>query len=510
MKKSMLRFITLMLALVISAAMIVSCGNNGGQKDTPADTTPTPGGENATPGAADTTTAAPVETEPPVPEDDELLLDTSKRFDGQTLNMMIRQEYQDEFMSGTPYGDVINDTAYNRDVTICDQLGIEINYIPIAQGSKNQTYNDTIRNDVLSNTRQFDVTASYAYYTTALSTEGLFHNWLDVPNVDLTRVWWGARSDMADTLTINGKLYLISGDASYLYTQKAFAVFFNKTVLETRDIVNAGDLYQLVHDGKWTLDKTIEYSSSISSDLDGNGVYDDSDLYGLVTYLKTSVDNFFPCFGINIVTKDSSGNYALSVNNEHTIAVTEKLNELFYGDNRTYLVTKKAESVKMFVNDCAAFTLGGLEWYPSFKEMTSDYGVLPYPKFDENQQKYATSVSDPYSLFGILNTCEKLDMVGSAMELYGYYNYTELTPAYYEIVLKGKAARDSESFAMLDLVHDSISFDLGFFYSGALGNPAQMFRKLLANETSANFSSYWETNEATLDANVKALIEAHK
>lgn len=423
--------------------------------------------------------------------------------------MMIRKEYQNEFMSETANGDIINDTAYNRDIKISEDLGITINYIPVAQGSKNQTYNDTIRNAVLGGTKEFDVTASYAYYTTALSTEGLFCNWLDVPNVDFTRVWWGSRSGMAEQLTINNKLYLISGDASFLYTQKAFAVFFNKSLLENNNIVKSDDLYALVHDGKWTLDKLIEYSSSLSADLDGNGIYDDRDRYGLVTYLKTSVDNFFPCFGVDIVTKDDSGNYHVAVNNEHTVAVTEKLNQLFYTDNRTYLVTKKAESVSAFVGDHAAFTLGGLEWYPSFKEMTSDYGVLPYPKFDENQKNYATSVSDPYSLFGVLNTCDKLEMVGAAMELYGYYNYTELTPAYYEIVLKGKAARDSESFAMLDIVHDSISFDLGFFYSGALGNPAQMFRKLLADSTSANFASYWETNGKALEANVKVLIEAY-
>ena len=55
----------------------------------------------------------------------------------------------------------------------------------------------------------------------------------------------------------------------------------------------------------------------------------------------------------------------------------------------------------------------------------------------------------------------------------------------------------------------SISFDLGFFYSGALGNPAQMFRTLLKDSTAANFASYWESKGAALEASVKALIEAY-
>ena len=415
MKKRMLSMLSLMLALVLLLPTAIACGKDDTQE--PAATTAavtTLGGGNDT-----EATTAPVETEPPVPADDELLLDLTKRYDGQTLNMMIRQEYVTEFMTEHVTGDVINDAAYNRDVKIAEDLGITINYIPVSQGSKNETYNNTIRNDVLSAAKEFDVTASYAYYTTALSTEGLFYNWQDVSTIDLTRVWWGARSGMADQLTINGKLYLISGDASFLYTQKAFAVFFNKTMLESNNIVKSDDLYQLVHDGKWTLDKLIEYSSSLSTDLDGNGVYDGADQYGLVTYLKTSVDNFFPCFGVDIVTRDDQGNYQVAMNNEHTVAVTDKLNQLFYSDNRTYLVGSKGDSVKAFTGNHAAFTLGGLEWYPSFKDMESDYGVLPYPKFDENQANYSTSVSDPYSLFGILNTCDKIDMVGAAMELYG-------------------------------------------------------------------------------------------
>ena len=504
MKKNMSRMLSLLLAVILLLPAAVACGKGEKEESVATTTAAVVADGNDT----EATSATEVEAEPAEPADDELLLDLTQRYDGEKLNMMIRQEYVTEFMAENVTGDIINDTSYNRDLKISEDLGITINYIPVAQGSKNETYNNTIRNDVLSASKEFDVTASYAYYTTALSTEGLFYNWQDVKNVDLTRVWWGSRSGMADQLTINGKLYLISGDASFLYTQKAFAVFFNKTLLENNNIVKSDDLYQLVHDGKWTLDKLIEYSSSLSADLDGNGTYDGSDQYGLVTYLKTSVDNFFPCFGVNIVTRDDQGNYNVAINNEHTVAVTDKLNQLFYSDNRTYLVGSKGDSVKAFTGNHAAFTLGGLEWYPSFKDMESDYGVLPYPKFDENQKNYSTSVSDPYSLFGILNTCDKIDMVGAAMELYGYYNYTELTPAYYEIVLKGKSARDSESFAMLDIVHDSISFDLGFFYSGALGNPAQMFRTLLKDSTSANFASYWESKGPALEANVKALIEA--
>ncbi len=39
-----------------------------------------------------------------------------------------------------------------------------------------------------------------------------------------------------------------------------------------------------------------------------------------------------------------------------------------------------------------------------------------------------------------------------------YYSSVELLPAYFDTMLKGKSARDEESAAMLDLIHDSISY----------------------------------------------------
>ena len=50
------------------------------------------------------------------------------------------------------------------------------------------------------------------------------------------------------------------------------------------------------------------------------------------------------------------------------------------------------------------------------------------------------------------------------MEAMGYESMRIVTPAYYEIMLRGKVARDDESHDMLDIIRDSFQFDLSLIH----------------------------------------------
>ncbi len=437
-----------------------------------------------------------------------LTLPDDINFNGETVNILIRSNYSTEFHTDSMSGEHLNDAIYVREGATEETLGVELNYISCDTGEANSTFHNRIRNSVVAGDKEFDLIAGYAYYLPTLASEGILTNWHNVDNIDFSRAWWGARSNMSDELTINGKLFFISGDASLLFVQKAFGVFANTTLLENNNF-DSKTLYETVNNGKWTLDKLIEVSSNLSSDLNGDGIYNDTDQYGFNLYLKTVADNFFYSCDTPIVTTDNNGNYSINMNNERMLNVISKLHSLIYENNRSYVTTSKTSSVNFFTERHTAFTVGGLEWYPSFKDMSDDYGVLPYPKYDEHQESYKTGASDTYSLFAIPTTCDKTSTVGATLEYFGYLSYTNVTPVYYDIILKGKAARDSESYKMLDIIHDSMSFDLGFIYSSTLGNPAWLFRSMLANASSANFASYYATNGMTYENKLTDLIQQY-
>ena len=79
------------------------------------------------------------------------------------------------------------------------------------------------------------------------------------------------------------------------------------------------------------------------------------------------------------------------------------------------------------------------------RDMKSDYGIIPYPKYDENQDGYYTFQHDQIGLFTIPVTSTKKDMAGAVLEAMSSESSKTVVPSYYEVALKSKYSRDSES-----------------------------------------------------------------
>lgn len=92
--------------------------------------------------------------------------------------------------------------------------------------------------------------------------------------------------------------------------------------------------------------------------------------------------------------------------------------------------------------------------------METYFGIIPYPKYDEEQKDYCARVSYYMPpMIPITNT--NLELVGAVLEEANYRAKKNITPAYYDITLKGKYSRDPESISMLDLIFSSRVIDLG-------------------------------------------------
>ena len=65
--------------------------------------------------------------------------------------------------------------------------------------------------------------------------------------------------------------------------------------------------------------------------------------------------------------------------------------------------------------------------------------ILPYPKYNEAQDNYYTVVFDNHSVFCVPKTVKDPERSGLIMEAMGYESMRIVTPAYYEIMLRGTA-----------------------------------------------------------------------
>ena len=84
-----------------------------------------------------------------------------------------------------------------------------------------------------------------------------------------------------------------------------------------------------------------------------------------------------------------------------------------------------------------------------------EYGVIPMPKFDENQEDYRTLLHDQFSVVAIPTTVkdERLDMVSAVIEAMASASYKIVKPVYYEETLRTKIAQDPQSAAMMDTLY---------------------------------------------------------
>jgi ABC-type glycerol-3-phosphate transport system substrate-binding protein len=155
---------------------------------------------------------------------------------------------------------------------------------------------------------------------------------------------------------------------------------------------------------------------------------------------------------------------------------------------------------KLILENRALFTFGGIWYAKNMRQMEADFGILPYPKYTEEQKEYCPSTSPLFlSLTTVPSTNTDREEIGVFLEAFAYYGYTDVRPAFYDLLLQGKLVRDEASGEMLDYI-----FEKRFYDTGSILNFNNFSHNVisLTNSFSQNISSYIAAN---LPAAEKAL-----
>ena len=155
-------------------------------------------------------------------------------------------------------------------------------------------------------------------------------NLMEVENINFDQPWWPA--SLTDLTTINDRLYFCSGDISTNILHMMYCVIFNKDMANE---LKVGNLYELVDNGTWTIDKLTEYASVAYSDINGDSKCDVGDKYGLGLGNNIHFDAFFTAAGLRTVAKDANGTpyMAEEYSSEKTQALLEKIVTMFHNNN---------------------------------------------------------------------------------------------------------------------------------------------------------------------------------
>jgi hypothetical protein len=259
-----------------------------------------------------------------------------------------------------------------------------------------------------------------------------------------------------------------------------------------------------------------QISRLVCKDLNGDGKMDEKDQWGSWFNNINCADAFLQSSNIRMIKKDENGVPYYDMEQEKLATLVEKVYSFLYqnagvksyGDTATATQNDRETAMGMFANDQILFVPAWLSFANSyFRNMQSDYAIIPYPKYDEAQEKYLTRVQDGVSLFCIPTTCSKTEAVGACMEAMSAKSYMTVIPAYFEVAMKVKYARDDTSGKMLDIIRDGALLPFAQVYNESIGGPWNVMRELVGYNQSSNFASWFNKNEARLTRSLEKFIE---
>lgn len=408
-----------------------------------------------------------------------------------------------EAENGEEPADFILASVYQRQQLVEELLKVKLNNQKV-ENTDEHGGRSMIQTVVSSGDTTYDLYASSYYGSSILATDGLFLNLYDIENLDTSREYWSQY--YMDKAQIGDRLYTITGDIAISALRFLFVTFFNKDLVEEYQI---GDPYKMVSDGNWTYDTMLNAVKGIQTDLNKDSEFTDADFYGLGLNNYLGVDAYTSAFNIPVIEINSYGEAEICLNYNKYADVVDKLYTLFYNTegvlNRQdpdYLATLFSQNQLIFsqswLYNCESMAM---------RDMASDYGIIPYPKYDENQADYYTFGHDQISIFAVPKTATHTAAAGAVLEVMCATSRDTVIEQYYEMALKGRFSRDDESKLMLDLVRKNFLLDTGWIYCESTNLMSRMLRTLIEGK-SKNFASFYQKYESSYITSVEELNEA--
>ncbi|MBQ8576656.1 MAG: hypothetical protein IJ449_01615 [Clostridia bacterium] len=445
-----------MLALLCtSSAVLLSCGDAADVDNTTVTTTAAP----------ETDTAET--TEPDPREAYAAFAPPTEDFGGYEFRMSVLTDNtlvfkQVAYDTEEENGDTLNDAVYARNRAVEEAYNITITLQELSDT------NSVVRKNIQAADDFTDIVfPSSIGDAMTLAQAGCFWDLNTVDELQLSQPWWDQR--IQDDLSVFGQLYCLTGDIQIRDELREMSVLYNKKVYADYDYP---DPYEFVANGTWTWEQMKSMVRDVTMDVDGDGDLTVADQYGLITenlagwylYLASGRD----C----ITLKNES--YVFDIEDSKVYDIFENIFELLCdktavivmddGTHANELTTESVwtEATKIFSENRALFRTGTFGDTVDLRDMQTDFGVLPIPKYDESQEGYYCMVHNDSMPLVIPTTVPDLHKTALITEAMGYESMFTLTPSFYEVFLDEKILRDEQSKEMIDILFASKVYSLDY------------------------------------------------
>ena len=332
----------------------------------------------------------------------------------------------------------------------------------------------------------------------AMLTEGMLLDLSEQPAINTDAPYWNGQ--LMEQLSIKDKMFLGYNDFSLANT---WLITFNKDIHKAYQMEN---VYELVDNKGWTLDKMISMASVVSKD-DGDGKWTSADTYGFAGFCQLPMISFMIGSDIDLIREDENGIPYVSLaaeQKEKTIALAEKMRALYLADYSFMWPVGASDSMSI-TDGRALFVMSPSSSLKSYLEFDVPFGILPYPLYDANQEQYRMLSWNGF--LGIPCTVKNADMSAEVLELLAYHSAPVKT-AFFEILLGTQIAEAPEDARMLDLIWQTQSNDVGQVFatcSNSLGALLYCMENFAQGQ--ANYASFIEKQTYSAERAIQQMYE---
>ncbi|MBS6447159.1 MAG: hypothetical protein KH382_06170 [Clostridiales bacterium] len=482
--------IVLSLAMILVVFLMAGCGENDTPETTkgsePADTTASdkPGTSGGTSSGEETTGGSQSE-------------DTSSGDDGSSSTVEIDgynklPGYEDVDFRGTTFV-IVGDTATDDfSKSPSEEIYSEgTDTISVAVRLRNSTmeklYNCKIEliasdnpgslatADTSGNQHTIDMYTT-KYQTSGVGTSGNNYNLYSF-DLNFENEWWD--QNYVNTYSINNSsgaktIFSIIGDFALYSMSATHALMFNKTVYENAGIESSiGNIYDLVRENKWTMDKFVEMIKAAAQETSGNSEYhySEGDILGWVRTGHAThgmhVASAMPIIANNngvlsLEMVNNAGAWNDVIDQAISVWSLEQAETLGYGDVRTALQSGNT----LFASEV-------IDILARMKDSDVSVGLVPYPMYSETQGSYAHYVDNHMYAYSVPVSVPDIDTLSDFMELYAYHSRYLVRSAWIE-AYSYEFCSDADSGEMLGIILDSRTYDPAYLmfasYEGDISN----------------------------------------
>lgn len=394
-------------------------------------------------------------------------------------------------------GDALDTAIYRRSIIMKDRYGVDIRELPVAVS---QQYS-TVEKDRNSSSHSFDIAMINTTNVAKLALAGYCYDLTTMDNISLEKAWWDQSANAQ--LRYGQHLYYTYSDMDTTQFDSVRCIYFNQELMRKHGM-STDELYKKAIDGKWTLEEMYTYAKDVFED-NGDGISDAEDIYPIVGVPSTTFSALLSGCDASYVKIDAATSLPYAYfTSERFGNVYDKILNVMFGENFFYTgCSKNTQATNMFVNGHALFLLTTIVSSNTMRQsMSADFGFLPLPKYDTDQEKYICNAPNPYAIM-VPSDSQNADRTGFILEAMSYISHDTVRTAYFEVRLYGRTSRDALSWQTLDIIYSNIAYSVPV--ESSVNYQSEINKMMVDNDR--GISAYVASVKGVVEADIKKFID---